>query len=227
MSNTPYSIRIHDKGSRAEISSEYHRVKSSIDYQLNNMSTTNDYVHGYLQPVSDVNEYKQQDIQKRAMQNLVGLSQNYANIHSPLYGDNNEPCHYSMASFLDQHTVLTDPNKTLSMISGGDATPLMVGMFRSTYPSQWSDYVSQSLGHIATTDISDQKRALVYSTTGMETSHFYSRAALEADMQQQAASQGQESQQQRPQERTRQLPAKMIESNEHFSPATSQEGKSS
>lgn len=187
-SKIPYALKLHDKDARKEITEKYKSAKDQLNNMLVNFDQSSATLQEHLQGANSLNPDKSQMIAQGVVDNLRGLSQNMAMIHTPLYGEN-EPSFEGMANFLDSFDTLKDPNSTIRAMGEGNATPLQISVLRSSYPSIYNDYKRGLLQEVATNDLSDEAKSLVYGTTGIETDPKYSKSSLTSEImaQQQAA----------------------------------------
>ena len=210
-SKIPYSLRLHDKEARKEITQKYTDAKDQLNNMLVNFDQSSAVLQEHLQGANAVNPYKSQSVAQGVVDNLRGLSQNMAMIQTSLYGDN-EPSFEGMANFLDSFDTLKDPNSTIRAMGEGNATPLQISVLRSSYPSIYNEFKNGLLQEVATNDLTDDMKSLVYGTTGIETDPKYSKSSLTSEImaqQQMAQAQSQATQPKAPSGGNSSIPSKL------------------
>lgn len=223
-SDLPHAIQVN--GNEKEIEEKYYSKVNGINNILENYNLATSSMNADTAIITAINGGKSEYMKAANYNNLVWLSQSFADNSSALYGTGT-PNPHNMARFLDRNLLIEDPQACLDMISSGHGTADMIYNYQTFYPTSWQKYVDGSLKTLLSdVDIPAEHRASLYGTTGIETNHAYSFATLSAKLaSDMKRSQNQTAQPAQKQQKSRSVPEGISMQNDDYSPFTSQKSK--
>lgn len=186
----PYELQLHTTDDHAACISKYYEKKESVDAAFANMNAAFNFSDGYLSDLTSVNTMKATAINQQTLNDLRQLQASYAYDQTPLYGPSSINPH-SAAQFVDRHTVITNQDKALTMISNGMATPSILQQFQMSYPQVWASYRNGLVDAISKDDLTPEGRLVNYSIANIETMPSFSKRGSIEQLQQKAMMQQQ------------------------------------